>query len=251
MLESERAVASEKTFLSVVIPAYNEERRIGRTLTELIRYLKGKDFASEIIVVDDGCTDGTRDVVAGFGDERLPVSLVGYGRNMGKGYAIKTGMLKAGGEYVLFTDADLSTPVEMFDRFLPFIREGWEVILGTRKTDGAQIDKHQPKYRENMGKVFTWLSNAILGLHVTDFTCGFKCFHQRTIQPVFGSQRICGWSYDTEIVFIASSKGFRIREVPVRWFNDEATRVRLLRNVFTCLAELFQIWNNNRKGFYR
>jgi dolichyl-phosphate beta-glucosyltransferase len=190
-------------------------------------------------------------VVRSFINKGFAIELITGERNRGKGFAIKTGMLKTRGDYALFTDADMSTPVEMFERFEPYMSRGVDVIIGTRKTRDSYVGKHQPFYRETMGKVFTLLSNSLLGLQVTDFTCGFKCFHSRTIEPVFGSQRIFGWGYDTEIILIASRKGFRVQEVPVNWFNDEATRVRLLKNVFTCLEELYQIYKYDRRGFYR
>jgi len=243
-------LSQEHPYLSTVIPAYNEEKRIGKTLDGMFEFLTAKSFSTEILVVDDGSTDRTSDVVKSYKGRKIDLELIGYEKNRGKGFAIKTGMLAARGEYALFTDADMSTPIEMLDRFEPHMKESTDVIIGTRKTTGAYVAKHQPFYRENMGKVFTWLSNRLLGLDTTDFTCGFKCFHRRTIEPVFGNQRIDGWGYDTEIIFIARRKGFRITEVPVTWYNDEATRVKLWKNVFTCLAELYQIRNNNRKGLY-
>lgn len=241
---------SSPPYLTLVIPAYNEELRIGKTLKGMIGYFKNQDFRTEILVVDDGSTDKTKQVVESFKGDEPPVRLIGYEKNRGKGFAIKTGMLATQSTYVLFADADMSTPVEMFERFEPLLAEGLDVVIGTRKTANAYVGKHQPVYRESMGKVFTWLSNRLLGTQVSDFTCGFKCFHRRTIEPIFGSQRIHGWSYDAEILFIATVKGFTIHEVPVSWFNDETTRVKLWKNVFTCLTELFEIWNNNRKGLY-
>ena len=243
-------MSCENPYLSLVIPAYDEEKRIGRTIERFLEFFAVKSFSAEILVVDDGSSDRTVEVVKSFSTGKIPLEVISYEKNRGKGYAIKTGMLAARGEYALFADADMSTPIEMFDRFEPYMKEGMDVIIGTRKTAGAYVGRHQPFYRENMGKVFTWLSNRLLGLDTSDFTCGFKCFHQRTIEPVFGSQQISGWGYDTEIIFIARHKGFRIQEVPVSWFNDEATRVKLWKNVFTCLLELSQIHNNNRKGLY-
>lgn len=243
-------MSRERPYLSLVIPAYNEEKRLGKTLERMLEFFGTKSFPTEILVVDDGSTDRTVEVVKSFGEGKIPLKLISYGKNRGKGYAIKTGMLSASGEYALFADADMSTPIEMFDRFESYLKQEVDVIIGTRKTAGAYVGKHQPFYRENIGKVFTWLSNRLLGLEVSDFTCGFKCFKHRTIEPVFRNQRISGWGYDTEIIFIARHKGFRIQEVPVSWYNDEATRVKLWKNVFTCLLELHQIRNNSRKGLY-
>lgn len=244
-------MSDKNPYLSVVIPAYNEEKRIVATLESMISWLAARPYESAILVVDDGSSDKTREVASSLDNPSVPVRVTGYGENRGKGHAIRTGMLESTGEWVLFSDADMSTPIHMLERFESLMGKGdVDVVIGTRKTEGAYVGKRQAFYRENMGKVFTWLSNLILGIRVTDFTCGFKCFHRRAIEPVFGSQRIDGWSYDTEIVLIALHKGFRLREVPVDWFNDEATRVRLWKNVFTCLNELFQIWNNRRRGLY-
>ncbi len=242
---------STNVFLSVVIPAYNEEKRIGATLEAILAYLRAQDYSSEIVVVDDGSRDRTREAVRSFENPEVSVRVEGYAQNRGKGHAVRTGMLAARGEYAVFMDADLSTPITMLDRFRPLMEQGRDVIIGTRKVKSAHIVKHQPGYRENMGKVFTWLSNFIFSLRVSDFTCGFKCFSRRSLAPVFGCQRIDGWSYDTEIIVIADRKGFKVEEVPVEWANDEATRVRLLKNVFTCFSELFNIWRNDRNGMYR
>ncbi|MBW7996229.1 MAG: glycosyltransferase family 2 protein [Candidatus Glassbacteria bacterium] len=243
-------MSQNRPYLSLVIPSYNEEPRIGETLQGIIDYCRERSYEVEILVVDDGSTDDTKRVAESYGGRRVPLEVISYEPNRGKGYAVKTGMLAARGEYVLFADADMSTPIEMLERFEPLMQAGEDVIIGTRKVAQATVVRHQPFYRENMGKVFTWLSNVILGLNVSDFTCGFKCFSRRAVEQVFGRQTIWGWGYDTEIIYLASSLGYVVREVPVVWYNDEATRVKLWKHVFTSLGELIRIWQNSRKGFY-
>lgn len=243
-------MSQNRPYLSLVIPAYNEEKRIGDTLQGMIDYCRERPYEVEILVVDDGSADDTGRVANSYGGRGVPLEVVRYGQNRGKGYAIRTGMLAARGEYVLFADADMSTPIEMLERFEPHMQAGRDVIIGTRKVAEATVARHQPFYRENMGKVFTWLSNMALGLRVSDFTCGFKCFSARAVEPVFSRQSIWGWGYDTEIIYIATSLGFGITEVPVVWYNDEATRVKLWKHVFTSLGELMKIWDNSRKGRY-
>jgi dolichyl-phosphate beta-glucosyltransferase len=237
-------------FLSLVIPAYNEESRIGETLQGMIDYCRERPYLVEIIVVDDGSDDDTRRIAESYADRGIPLEVIRYELNRGKGHAVKTGMLAARGQYALFADADMSTPIEMLERFEPLMESGQDVIIGTRKVAQATVARHQPFYRESMGKVFTWLSNFTLGLGVSDFTCGFKCFSRKAVKPVFERQVIDGWGYDTEIIFIASTLGFGISEVPMVWYNDEATRVKLWKHVFTSLGELIRIWSNSRKGLY-
>jgi dolichyl-phosphate beta-glucosyltransferase len=243
-------LSNSEPYLSLVIPAYNEEQRIGNTLQGMIDYCRERPYTVEIIVVDDGSSDNTSRVVETYKGRGPELEVIRYEPNKGKGHAVKTGMLATRGEYALFADADMSTPIEMLERFEPLMEAGADVIIGTRKVAQATVARHQPFYRENMGKVFTWLSNTVLGLKVSDFTCGFKCFSRKTVEPVFKRQTVWGWGYDTEIIYLASKLGYRINEIPVVWYNDEATRVRLWKHVFTSFAELIAIWNNGRKGRY-
>ncbi|MFC1544973.1 dolichyl-phosphate beta-glucosyltransferase [Gemmatimonadota bacterium] len=243
-------MSQNEPFLSLVIPAYNEEHRIGGTIQGMIDYCRERPYDIEILVVDDGSSDDTKKIAESYIGRGVALEIIRYEPNRGKGHAVRTGMLAARGRYVLFADADMSTPVEMLERFEPLMEAGEDVIIGTRKVAQATVARHQPFYRENMGKVFTWLSNTVLGLHVSDFTCGFKCFSRRTVEPVFGRQTVWGWGYDTEIIYLACKLGYKISEVPVVWYNDEATRVKLWKHVFTSFAELVSIWNNGRKGRY-
>ena len=238
-------------YLSLVIPAFNEDRRIGQSLERILSFFRAQSYPFEIIVVDDGSTDRTVEVVRGFAasDPRLRVEP--QPQNRGKGEAIRKGMLLAGGKYLFFSDADLSVPIEAVPDFLSRLEAGDDVAVGSRRIAGAVIEVHQPIHRELMGKVFTGLSNLILGLKLKDFTCGFKAFRRDAARELFSRQRLDGWSFDSEILYLAKSKGYRIAEVPVVWRNDEATKVRLGRDVVRSFVDLWNIRINHALGKYR
>ena len=160
------------------------------------------------------------------------------------------GVLKAHGDYILFADADLSTPLAEFDKFVPHILGAREVIIGSRKMAGANITMHQPYWREFCGKVFTALSSYILGVGVSDFTCGFKCFSRKAAMSIFSKALIDDWSFDAEILFLARKTGYKIVEIPVRWKNDRASKVRILRDIISSLKGLLRIHIYNLKGLY-
>ena len=238
-------------YLSLVIPAFNEDRRIGQSLERILSFFRAQSYPFEIIVVDDGSTDRTVEVVRGLAasDPRLRVEP--QPQNRGKGEAIRKGMLLAGGKYLFFSDADLSVPIEAVPDFLSRLEAGDDVAVGSRRIAGAVIEVHQPIHRELMGKVFTGLSNLILGLKLKDFTCGFKAFRRDAARELFSRQRLGGWSFDSEILYLAKSKGYRIAEVPVVWRNDEATKVRLGRDVVRSFVDLWNIRINHTLGKYR
>jgi len=232
-------------FLSILIPVFNEELRIVSTLNKIQKYLAGKPWNWEIIIVDDGSTDRTVETV-----QKAPIStshlrIFHHEHNLGKGAAIKTGMLKAEGEYILFMDADSSTPIEEFDKFLPLLESGFPIVIGSRKAPGAQIEKRQPFIREFLGKGFSYLSNSILGMQISDFTCGFKCFRKDTGKKICSQQTINGWSYDSEILFLAKLFDYPIKEVPIRWINNPNSRVKVIRNVIESFWGLLKIKSNN------
>ena len=235
--------------LSVVIPAYNEAKRIGASVRRVLDYLRAQTYAWEFLVVDDGSSDDTVAVVKQAGGD--DVRVISYTPNRGKGGALQVGMLEAAGQIVLFSDADLSTPIEQIAAFLPWFGQGYDVVIGTRKTREAQIVVRQPLLRRLGGKAFTWLSNLILGVRVTDATCGFKAWTRRAAQEVFSRQTIRGWGFDSETLLIAHRLGFRIKEVPVRWADDAASRVSLLRDTLGSLSELLRIRIKAWRGQYR
>ena len=212
--------------LSLVIPAYNEEKRIGSSLAQIIAYFQRNGYSYELIVVDDGSTDRTVEIVkepiAGIQNGRLLCA-----RHGGKGAAVRKGMLSAEGQYVFFTDADLSAPITELDKLLEQLKQGYKVVIGSRKIAGANVEVHQSWLRESMGKVFTWLTNVILTKNISDATCGFKGFSRAVAQEIFSRQQLNGWCFDAEVLFLAQKYGYSIKEVPVRWRNDPATKVNL------------------------
>lgn len=236
--------------LSIVIPAYNEEKRLPPTLGRIVEWCAAQSFASEIVVVDDGSGDGTR-AAAAAALGSFPHTILVHERNRGKGAGIRTGMTAARGEYVLFSDADLSTPIEEASRFLEEHLRGAPVVIGTRKSGSAQVTVRQKRLRESMGKVFTWLSNLLICPGVSDFTCGFKCFRADATEQIFSRALEDGWAYDTEVLFLARKLGFPIRELPVRWANDPSTRVRLLRDAVGSFLGLVRIRLRAVTGRYR
>lgn len=229
-------------FWSVIIPCYNEAGRVDN-IVKVLRYLRGINKSWELIVVNDGSTDDTYNKLQTL-NKRSEFKLLSYQNNQGKGYAIKTGMLAASGEYRLFMDVDLSTPTEEMKSINQFVGQ-YDLIIGTRKIKGARVLVHQPILREYLGVVFTLLSQFILNTKVSDFTCGFKCFSREATQKIFSKTRIYRWGFDSEVLFLARKYGFSIKEVPVVWKNDARTRVRFPNDIVSSLCELFTIRYND------
>lgn len=242
---------SQPVDVSLVIPAFNERSRIGRTLERALGFLRSQVYSFEIIIVDDGSWDGTGSLVKErFGNDGS-VRIYRQEYNMGKGEAVRRGMLLGSGEYVFFSDADLSVPMEMLPRFLDQLEKEADLAIGTRQNAGAEIEVHQPRHREFMGKTYTWLSNRILGLGVSDITCGFKGFRKTVARDLFSRQRLRNWSFDAEVLYLARRRGYRILEVPVRWRDHQGTKVRLGRDIWTSFWALFQIRLLDSRGKYR
>jgi dolichyl-phosphate beta-glucosyltransferase len=236
--------------LSVIVPAYNEAGRIGAPLRAIADWLARQPFTSEIVIVDDGSLDRTADVVREAGVSLpVPLRLVAYAPNRGKGYALRAGFAAARGERLLFTDADLSTPIEEAPRLLAALDDGADLAIGSRKTPGATVEVHQPWLREQMGRTFTWLVRALVA-PVSDATCGFKAFRGEVGRDLFARMRIDRWGFDAEILLIAHRRGYRIAEVPVRWADRAGTKVSLARDALRSLGELARIRLHAAAGRY-
>lgn len=233
--------------LSIVIPAYNEERRVGRTLTRIREYLATESFAAgefEIVVVDDGSTDATARIVQDRMAEIPGLRLVSNEQNRGKGYSVRRGMLEARGTVSLFTDADLSSPIEESEKLFKAIREGNDLAIGSRAVDRSLIVVHQSRFREVAGMIFNGFVRLFTGLPFRDTQCGFKAFVSGTCRIVFEQQRIEGFGFDPEVLFLARRHGLKGAEVPVRWAHDAATKVHVLRDSLLMFADLVYIrWN--------
>jgi len=229
-------------YLSIVIPAYNEGQRIARTLSRIYDFLKTKKYDYEIIVVDDGSSDDTvskaRESL--FSKEgRLRV--VSSGVNIGKGRAIKNGILKSSGELILFSDADLSTPIEEINRLLAYMEKGSDAVIGSRNTAGSKVMIHQPWYRELMGKTFNLFVKYLLIKDFNDTQCGFKLFRGSVARDIAGLMKIDGFAFDVEMLYIAKLKGYKIVEVGVCWKNSADSKVRLFRSPASMFLDLFRI----------
>jgi dolichyl-phosphate beta-glucosyltransferase len=235
--------------LSIVIPAYNEEERMAKAVEALNAFLPGLEPAPEILIVDDGSTDRTTSVLSAA-PARFAYRLISYRPNKGKGYALRQGILKASGNYVLFLDVDMSTPLNELRKFREAIARGVPVIIGSRKTAGSLILKSQSPLRRRLGEGFSFLSKVLLVPGITDFTCGFKVFRRDAAQRIFKAQRIKRWGYDTEVLFLARRFGYAIEEVPVSWENDDRTKVHLIRDVVRSLGDLVRIRLNALLGKY-
>ncbi len=237
-------------FLSVVIPAFNEEKRIGPTLDRVAEYLAQRGIAGEIVVVDDGSRDRTAEIVLSSAQAHPSVRLVGNGRNRGKGYTVRNGVANSKGRFVLFSDADLSTPIEEFDKLLPVLEGGAGVAFASRAMAASSIEKAQPILRRLMGRVFNLVVRAAALPGVRDSQCGFKCFTAEAARRIFPIQRIEGFAFDVELLFLARRLKFRIEEVPVRWIDSPDSRVRRFTDPLRMLVEIFKIRMNSLTGIY-
>lgn len=246
--------------LSVVIPAYNEGPRIESAIMATAQYLAMLPLSWELIVVNDGSRDDTQagaeraaralaPQVAGLAAHHIQV--LQHPRNLGKGAAVRTGVLASAGQFILFCDADGATPMEELAKFLPALQQGADVVAGSRRIAGAQVRRHQPRFREFAGCLYTWLANLVLGTQVSDFTCGFKALRRPAAQAIFSRMCVNRWSFDAELFFLARRLGFRTVEVAVTWADQPQTKVRMVRDAVTSFAELLVIRGRAFAGAYR
>jgi glycosyltransferase involved in cell wall biosynthesis len=236
---------------SIVVPAYNEEARIGATLEAVVRCVLEKGWNAEVIVVDDGSVDQTAAIVKSFADRYSFVRLLPNGSNQGKGFSVRNGMLHATGDIALFTDADLSSPIDEAERLFAAIRDGADVAIGSRWLERTRQTVKQPLYRRFFGRCFNFVTRLIMRLPFADTQCGFKAFTQSAAQTIFQLQRIHRWGFDPEILFIALRRGYVVREVAVTWGHDERSRISYLRDGMQMLRELIYVRWNAFTGVYR
>jgi glycosyltransferase involved in cell wall biosynthesis len=243
------AAEDSQPLVSIVVPAFNEAERIGQSLQKIDEFMRRSSFMYELVVVDDGSTDETPTII---NQSKVKVlRFIRNAQNHGKGYTVRQGVLAATGKYVLFTDADLSAPIEELDKLLDVARnEGADVVIGSRFIDRRYIEKHQSRFRELGGIAFNVMVRAFLGLHLRDTQCGFKLFDRQKCRRIFERQTTHGFGFDPELLFLASRQGLRIREVPVRWSHSEGSKVRFLRHATVMFFDLIRIRWNTLTGKY-
>ena len=231
-------------YFSIVIPAFNESARIPATLQDVVCCIRRHQWDAEVIVVNDGSTDATRQVVLDFARTAPEVRILDNPGNRGKGYSVRSGLLQAFGEVVMFTDADLSAPIEEADGLLAAIAGGADIAIGSRWLERNRQTHRQPLYRQFFGRCFNAVTRMIMTLPFADTQCGFKAFTRKAAQTVFQLQTIERWGFDPEILFIGLKRGFRIDEVPVSWAHDERTRMSYLKDGMRMLQDIAIVrWN--------
>lgn len=240
--------------LSIIIPAYNEEARLGKTLAETIDYLAAQDYTSEIIVVDDGSKDRTVEIAESFqprATEKNKLLVIGNPGNRGKGYAVKNGMLHASGEIHLFFDADLATPLDQIPKVIQPILQGKDdVVFGSRALSEAVIEVEQSLLRQLRGRGGNLLIRLLTGMDIKDTQCGFKAFRRQASQTIFPLQQIYGFGFDPEILFIANKQGWRWKEMPVVWRHIEGSKVTMFSASIHVFMEVLKIRWNDLMGKY-
>ncbi|MDP9038700.1 MAG: glycosyltransferase family 2 protein [Acidobacteriota bacterium] len=236
--------------LSIVIPAYNESARIEATLDRVLACVYQQQWDAEVLVVDDGSRDATPQIVQRWMQDHSRLHLIQNAGNRGKGYSVRNGLLQASGEIVMFTDADLSAPMEEAERLFEAIAQGADVAIGSRWLDKGRQTTHQPLYRRFFGRCFNAVTRIVMGLPFKDTQCGFKAFRRPAAQVIFRLQRIERWGFDPEILFIARKLGYAIQEVPVTWGHDERSRMSYLKDGMKMLEEMAVIRTNSLAGRY-
>jgi dolichyl-phosphate beta-glucosyltransferase len=238
-------------FYSIIIPAYNEAERIGGSLDRILSYIAESRWSAEIIVVSDGSGDGTLQVVQEYARRNPIIRVLENPGNRGKGYSVRNGMLNASGQVLLFTDADLSSPIEEANKLFAVIESGKaDVAIGSRYLQSELQTRKQPIHRRMLGRAFNLALRSILGLSYVDSQCGFKAFNRKAAATIFPNMKIERWGFDPEILFLARRYGLRVTEVPVSWAHDHRSKINPLRDGTRMLGELLRIRMNSMGGKY-
>jgi len=235
---------------SLVIPAYNEGARLAPTLEKVLSYLAAQGWDAEVIVVNDGSRDNTADIVRGYAVSNPTLRLVENPGNHGKGYSVRNGMLHARGAIVLFSDADLSSPIEEMPKLLAALNAGADIAIGSRWLRAELQTQRQPLHRQFAGRIFNLLLRITLGLQFSDTQCGFKAFRRNAAQTIFPPQKIERWGFDPEILFLARKFGFRVQEVPVVWSHDGGTHINPIVDGARMFVEMLKVRWNDITGKY-
>jgi glycosyltransferase involved in cell wall biosynthesis len=235
-------------FLSIIIPAYNEEHRLPRTLEQVFAFLGKQDYTAEVLVIENGSKDKTFGIASEFARQN-PILHVFQEKKRGKGNAVKRGMLEAQGEYRFLCDADLSMPIAEVNKFFPPALKDADIAIGSREVSGA-VRYNEPHYRHFTGRVFNTLIQMLVLPDLQDTQCGFKCFRAEVAEDIFRYQTLTGWSFDVEVLYIAQRKGYRIHEVPINWYFKAETKISVLQDSWHMFMDLLTIRRNARHGLY-
>ena len=235
---------------SIVIPAYNESKRLRTTLDRVLAYIDSQKLDAELIVVNDGSTDDTADIARSYAQLYEAIRLIENPGNRGKGFSVRHGVLEARGSIILFTDADLSSPIEEMSKLVEAIKHGADIAIGSRWVRSELQTQRQSISRQVMGRAFNYLLRMLLQLNFKDTQCGFKAFRRTAARAIFPLQRIEGWGFDPELLFLARRGGFRVVEVPVVWGHDEGTRIHPLADGSKMIMEMLRIRWNAMNGEY-
>jgi dolichyl-phosphate beta-glucosyltransferase len=236
---------------SIIIPAYNEGMRVSATLERVLAYIAEQGWEAEVIAVNDGSRDKTAEIIRGFAERDPRLQLLENPGNRGKGYSVRNGMLHAQGEILLFSDADLSSPIEEAEKLFAAITAGADIAIGSRWLRSDLQTQRQPLYRQVFGRTFNLMLRVTLGLNFKDTQCGFKAFTRRAASTIFALQRIERWGFDPELLYLANKFGLKVAEVPVAWAHSEGTRISPLRDGTKMFLEMLKIRWNAIRGKYR
>ena len=235
-------------FLSIIIPAYHEERRLPRPLEQIFAFLDEQSYTAEVLIVENGSSDRTFEIAQEFAERRKRLHVFKE-EQRGKGNAVRHGMLEAQGEYRFLCDADLSMPIAEVNKFLPPVLDDADIAIASREIPDA-IRHNEPYYRHLTGRVFNTLIRLLVLPGLQDTQCGFKCFRAEVAEKIFHYQTLTGWSFDVEILYIAQRKGYQIREIPINWYFNSDTKISILHDSLQMFQDLLAIRRNARRGLY-
>jgi dolichyl-phosphate beta-glucosyltransferase len=238
----------EQPFLSIIIPALNEEIRLPRTLEQVLQFVTAQPYSTEVLIVENGSQDRTLQIAQDFARQSPHVRVL-QNAQRGKGRAVRQGMLAARGEYRFMCDVDFSMPVTEINRFLPPALENYDVAIASREAPGA-VRYHEPNYRHIIGRIYNFLIRSIALPGLQDTQCGFKCFRAAVVEELFPLQTLTGWSFDVEVLFIARRRGYEVIEVPIPWYFDSESKIRVARDALRMATDLFTIRLNALRGVY-
>ncbi len=235
-------------FLSIIIPAYNEETRLPDTLSKVGSFLSTQSYSHEVLIVNNNSTDRTEEIINNY-CSHFPVMQGLFEEKPGKGAAVRCGMLQAQGEFAFMCDADLSMPIEELVNFLPPKLEGIDISIASREAPGA-IRYHEPHYRHFGGRMMNWLIQLFILPGLNDTQCGFKCFSKQAAQDLFHHQTLSGWSFDIELLYVARQRGYKIQEMPIPWYYHQESKVNAFRDALQILKDIHTIRRNANQGIY-